>query len=351
MPEEHNSWEIGGEGASPGAPPPLPSRRTLPLLLGFLVPLLVAGALMGLTAWLVGLNYQTSGVFVGSSFIVIPLLMGIISAYFWKDLKLAVGYFFLNSLLLTALALTGSYFFMQEGVVCLIIVSPVLLTFVYLGGIVGRALFQRVTRLKVSLIPLLLGALVVDATTPHHHNAQVTTRLRIRARPEQVWKHVVAFEPIREKPQFWLFRIGLPRPDRTTADGPFVGARRRCVFSGNLVFEERIVALEPNRRITFDITGQPAHPEILGHATLRRGQMALVDNGDGTTTLIGTSWYSLHVYPAAYYDLWATAIGRNVHTRVMRHIQWVAEHENATAAIPVPLPGRAQAHPRIATDF
>ena len=347
MAGNHNPWEMGGEDRAPpiGAKRP---RNMVPLLLGFGLPLIAAGALMGLSTWLVNLSPDYNGVLIGSMFIVIPLLMGFISAYCWKDLNFGLGYFFLNSLLLTALALVVSFAFMREGVVCLVIVSPVLLAFVFTGVVVGRALFQRMTRLKVSLIPLLLAALVIDATSPHHHANQVTTRLHIRARPAQVWKHVVAFEPIQSKPRFWLFRLGLPHPERTMAEGPFVGARRRCIFSGNLVFEERIVALEPGRRLTFDITGQPNHPEILGHATLRRGQMALQDNGDGTTTLVGTSWYSLHVYPAWYYDLWAVHIGRNVHGSVLHHIKRLAEEENGAAAIPVPLPGRRQAYPRTA---
>jgi hypothetical protein len=53
--------------------------------------------------------------------------------------------------------------------------------------------------------------------------------------------------------------------------------------------------------------------------------MELRDNHDGTTTLIGTSWYRLKVYPALYYDLWARSMCRDVHLRVMKHIKELAE--------------------------
>ena len=75
------------------------------------------------------------------------------------------------------------------------------------------------------------------------------------------------------------------------------------------------------------MTGQPQDPEIVNHLILDRGQFRLHDNGNGTTTLIGTSWYRLNVYPAAYFDLWTRDIIRHVHRRVMTQIQTLAEEQ------------------------
>src|SRR5205823_12847157 len=124
---------------------------------------------------------------------------------------------------------------------------------------------------------------------------------------------------------YWLFRLGMPQPVRTTVAAPAVGARRDCLFDEGLTLVERITTLEPGRNLTFDIVAQPAHPEIMGHIELTRGQLLLQDNGDATTTLIGSTDYRLLAYPACYYDLWAESICRAVHRSVMGHIKRLAE--------------------------
>ena len=111
----------------------------------------------------------------------------------------------------------------------------------------------------------------------------------------------------------------------TTNEGNFVGARRTCRFSRGAAFKEMVAEIEPGRRLTFDILEMPADPELLGHLDAQRGQFELHDNGDGTTTLMGRTWYCLHVRPAWYFDWWTHDIFRAVHLRVMRHIKRLAE--------------------------
>jgi hypothetical protein len=79
------------------------------------------------------------------------------------------------------------------------------------------------------------------------------------------------------------------------------------------------------RLLTFQIVEQPHDPELLGHLTLHRGQFQLMDNNDGTTTLIGRSWYTLHMRPLWYFDWWTRDVTSHVHLRVMEHIKTLAE--------------------------
>jgi uncharacterized protein YndB with AHSA1/START domain len=153
----------------------------------------------------------------------------------------------------------------------------------------------------------------------------VVDEMRIHAPPERVWPHVLAFPPIPDAPDYWLFRIGLPYPTHTTNGGNFVGADRQCIFSRGVVVGECVAELVPNERLTFDVVKQPDDPEAYGHLTLHRGRFDLRDNGDGTTTLIGTSWMTLHVRPLWYFERWTESMTRAVHLRVMRHIQRLAE--------------------------
>ncbi len=267
-----------------------------------------------------------SGVLIFSEFVIVPILMGVITAWFWKNLDLKgwtiTGYSALNGLI----AILLSYVFLREGVLCLLIVSPLILGFIISGAFIGRAMYRkRNSTLSVSFVGLLLLVFLIDSLSDHHYENMVSDEVVIRATPSEIWKHVVAFEPIKEKNNYWLFDVGMPSPMQTTVTAHELGAGRKCIFSNGYVFDEKIVAFEENKDLTFDIVGQPQDPEIMGHIDIDRGQFLLRDNGNGTTTLIGNSWYKLHVFPIWYYDLWAESITRNVHLRVMDHIKKLSE--------------------------
>jgi uncharacterized protein YndB with AHSA1/START domain len=157
------------------------------------------------------------------------------------------------------------------------------------------------------------------------HAGVVTDEITIKAPPAKVWSHLLAFDKIPERPSYWLFHLGLPYPVRTTNGGDSVGADRACEFSRGATFKERIAQFEPQHLLTFDIVSMPRDPELIGHLDAHRGQFELRDNHDGTTTLIGRTWYSLHVRPAFYFDWWTHDIFRAVHLRVMRHIKNLSE--------------------------
>jgi hypothetical protein len=215
---------------------------------------------------------------------------------------------------------------LREGVVCLVIVSPALYVFILCGILLGRVWFRPdYSKLSLTIFPLV--ALLTLAETAYHSERQdvVTDRVVIKAPPAKVWPHVLAFPEIPDSPDYWIFRLGLPYPTTTTNGGDFVGADRQCVFSNGIVIKERVAEFVPNEKLTFDVAEQPTDPEAYGHITLHRGQFVLQDNHDGTTTLIGSSWYTLHVRPRWYFDLWTRDMTRAVHVRVMNHIKRLSE--------------------------
>lgn len=257
----------------------------------------------------------------------LPFLMGLVGAWVWSPLKLRIGTTLLYSLYTTLIGLAGAAIVFHEGVICLLMASPLILIFLAAGALVGRAVFGRNSndRMKVSVLPLLGVILAAEPGFRESNLAVMTDEITIAARPEQVWPHVLAFSEIPEPPRYWLFRIGLPYPTATTNGGNFVGADRACEFSGGVVFEEKVAVIEPNRRLAFDIVKMPPDPELMGHIDTTRGEFELRDNGDGTTTLIGRSWYRLHVRPLWYFDWWTRDMGRAVHLRVMRNVKRLAE--------------------------
>ncbi|WP_285008192.1 SRPBCC family protein [Pedobacter faecalis] len=267
-----------------------------------------------------------SNVLVYTEFVVVPLLMGIICAWCWRDLGIKSRVLVLLSCLNGLIGVLLSAVFLGEGVICLLIVSPLIFTFIITGLFTGRAIFKkRNQNLNVSVVSLLLLLFFVDTASRHHYENLVSDVIIVDAPPEKVWKHVVAFDRIEEEGNYWLFKMGMPSPVAASVDGYYEGAGRKCIFSNGYIFDEKMVTYKPAENLTFEIVQQPRDPEIMGHIDILRGQFILKDNGNGTTTLTGNSWYRLHVFPVWYYDLWAKSITRNVHLRVMDHIKYLSE--------------------------
>ncbi len=294
-----------------------------PSVSGYLVSNLVAFCIMGLSKFF---KLQDPNVLIFSEFFIIPLLMGIISAWYWRGLKLSGKQYVGRACLNACIAIICSAAFLHEGVICLVIVSPVLLTLLVAGTFAGREMFKRNQQhLNVSILTLLLFTMLTDAFTKHHYVNEVSDQVVINAPVGRVWHYVVAYRKNTQPNQYWLFKMGMPSPVQSTADGYHAGANRKCIFSNGYVFDEKIVVYEKEKNLTFDVTNQPRDPEIMNHIDIRRGQFILKDNGNNTTTLIGNSWYELHVFPTWYYDLWAQSVTRNVHLRVMNYIKELSE--------------------------
>ena len=260
------------------------------------------------------------------SLLLIPLAIGLMASWVWRPLGLGIGATLLHSLYCTLVGLGAAWLFMREGIVCLLIVSPILFIGTAVGALAGRVWFRKnCDRMNLCLAPMFVLAVASEPTLRGSHTGVVTDEIRIAAPPAKVWPHVLAFPEIPDAPDYWLFRAGLPYPTATVNGGDFVGADRTCRFSGGAVFKETVAEFVPERLLTFDIVEMPPDPELLGHLDAHRGQFELRDNVDGTTTLIGRTWYSLHVRPAAYFDWWTHDIFRAVHLRVMRHVKRLSE--------------------------
>lgn len=298
------------------------------MILGALIANAVGGALLAGVVWLVE-TYKNGDVatFVAwPSFFLIPFIVGLVAAWFWRRIYRTIGWTVLDAVLVTLISLGAAAIVMREGVVCLVIVSPALYAFILCGLLLGRLWFRpNYSKLQLTIFPLL--ALVTLGESFYHSERQavVTDRIVIHAPPAKVWPHVLAFPEIPDLPAYWIFRLGLPYPTQTTNAGNFVGADRQCIFSNGVVIKERVSEFIPNEKLTFDVAEQPTDPEAYGHITLHRGQFVLRDNHDGTTTLIGSSWYTLHVRPRWYFDLWTRDMTRAVHLRVMNHIRRLSE--------------------------
>lgn len=310
-----------------------PARLWIGYLASQLSGLLQLGFLALLTTrfdWhIIGRFDEYTALFLGASAILgVPFTMGVVASYFWYDPSIRRrGKTWWYTTVNFIFACIGAGFVLREGVICLIMASPLLILLMVGGLEFGFKLWSKPPFLQVSIFPLLLLLFIADATQPHLYRTQATTTFHSSAPPERLW-HYVAGYPVNNRPaDWWLWKIGLPMPLQSTGE-PIVGGRRDCRFTGNVDIGERIVEAIPNRRLEFVIDRQPQHPEALHHFTLERGRIELLPDGHGGTILRGTSWYRLNVYPAAYFNLWTSTIVHQTHRRVFEYMSRLAEEKS-----------------------
>jgi hypothetical protein len=163
----------------------------------------------------------------------------------------------------------------------------------------------------------------------------VESAIIVHAPPDVVWERVIAFPPL-PPPTGLLFRAGIAAPLAATIDGAGVGAVRRCEFTTG-TFVEPIEVWRPGRELSFSVVSQPdpmreltlypgpRPPHLDGYLQSTRGQFVLEPLPDGSTKLIGRTWYRVHMDPVPYWRLWGDRIIHAIHLRVLEHVAALAE--------------------------
>jgi uncharacterized membrane protein YhaH (DUF805 family) len=303
------------------------------LSLAISVPLAVLGVVVGAQV----LQSYGFSLFVGA-----PFALGMISVLLFgfsrpqplgMSLVVALAAAALAGLIIVVVAL--------EGIICLLMAAPIAFLLAFFGGLVGYAIQSRPwlsdqTAILLLALVVTLPALMAaeSANEPEPAVRMVQTEVIIDAPPDTVWPHVIAFPPLPE-PDDWLFQAGIAYPQRAEIHGVGAGAVRDCVFSTG-TFVEPIEVWDAPSLLRFRVTEQPEpmhewspypiHPPHLDHyLQSHRGQFLLETLPDGRTRLVGTTWYSNRMWPAAYWTLWSDCIIHRIHRRVLTHIRKLAE--------------------------
>ena len=141
------------------------------------------------------------------SLVLVPMAMGIASAYFWRSLSFSLWEYFLWWIVTSLISPFGAYFAFKEGAVCLLIGFPILFVCGFAGVLVGRLLFRSKTAtINLSVLPVLLLATLAEGKMRQDQQGMVEDRLLINAPATAVWNYVVSFPAINPP-----LIIGLPR--------------------------------------------------------------------------------------------------------------------------------------------
>lgn len=321
------------------APPPRPHEAKLPsalLAIG-------AGAALGLA--MIGLSVSMLATYGVGLFLGTPVVVGAITAFLFARRYPATVGETIEVAVMALLVTAGAVVLLAvEGVVCVLMALPLTLLLGIIGAVLGRVIATKAggTPGHAGVAALAIpGLLAIDVGHDAAPVREVRSAIEVRAAPEVVWRHVVAFPPL--PPPTWLpFRLGVAFPERARIDGEGVGAVRYCIFSTGS-FVEPITRWEPGRRLSFDVIEEPAPlvewspydglapPHLDGYFSSRRGEFRLIALPDGGTRLEGSTWYELRIFPAAYWSLVTDALVRRIHLRVLRHVQQLAERDGGLA--------------------
>ena len=234
--------------------------------------------------------------------------------------------------------------FAFEGAICIVMAAPIVLPLGIAGAPIGKLLADRRRRLRGGLMGALLViplCAAVESQLPGNREFVVSSTIEVAAPPETVWRNVIGFSKITERPE-WFFRMGIACPSEARIMGQGVGAVRECIFTTGK-FVEPITTWDAPRRLAFDVRDQPdpmieltpyrhIHPPHLDLAfRSTRGEFELVELPNGGTRLTGRTWYALDMRPHAYWTIWTDWLVHRIHQRVLRHIQHVAEKGHSSA--------------------
>jgi len=297
--------------------------------------------LMGLE--MVWLGTSVLGDYGWSLFLGLPFVMGLLSAVihsFHQPRTLSSCVF----VALVAIGLVGGALLLaaMEGIICLLMASPVAVGMAALGGIVGfliqKNLWQPLARQQLFCALFLVVPVAMEVehiVPPPLPKLSVKSSVIVGAPPEQVWKNVVTFSSLPE-PKEMIFKLGVAYPIRAEIEGHGVGAIRRCVFCTG-PFVEPIEVWDEPKLLRFSVTENPMpmqewNPfreiqprQLHGYFQSCGGQFQLTPLPGNRTLLEGTTWYYHHLWPASYWQLWSDEIIHRIHLRVLNHVKKLSE--------------------------
>jgi hypothetical protein len=274
-----------------------------------------------------------SGSYSFPTFVVAPIVLGFLSALllgFRTPRKTR------ESLMSGLWALLTVSIFMgvlrSEGLVCMLMASPVVVPLALLGSWIGGSIVNSLHErfrgpISVSFTVLLPFALFASVGIPSHtsYHTHVTVKV-FSASPERIWPLLFDMPDLPPGDSL-LFRAGMAYPLAIRSKGD----HRTCLLSTGPM-PERIVERQPFRRLKFEVLATPravqeTNPfgEVYAPHNDRAfrciaGQFELEPMPGGGTRVRATSWYEHDYGPEWYWTLWTEAVVSAVHERVLNEI-------------------------------
>ncbi len=241
------------------------------------------------------------------------------------------------SFLALGIYVVGLLLFALEGLICILMASPIAILMTWLGSWIGHGIVTKKPDRSSTVLLILLGSIPTLAFFESKTDpplSAVTTSVEIEASPAVVWKNLVEFPQLKE-PSELIFKTGIAYPINAKIEGTGAGAVRHCNFTTGSFVEPITVWDEPNL-LKFDVLEQPAPlreisfwnvnaPHLHDYFVSKQGQFKLTVLPNGKTLLEGTTWYYHDIKPTFYWRFWSNYNVHKIHYRVLNHIKQNAE--------------------------
>jgi hypothetical protein len=317
---------------------------------GFALALVIA-----LSAYLLFAGFRSGSVWFASLWFLalLPAVLCALICYIGDpDRTRRPAFYWLTPVILCGLVCIASVFFLHEGVVCLIMISPIWLGSGWAGAFALRSQRRRSDRtLQSSFLIIPLVAALVEAQMPIPHEMVTLSRsVTIAAAPAEIWPYAVSSRGIGPDEGRWTIThnlIGIPRPRDSVIDRAGVGGVRTAYWGDHVNFEERVVEWAPGRKLgwVFNFANSSVQDYTDKHISpdgeflkVDSGDYTLRPLGDGRTEVTLTTRYIAMTHVNPYAKLWGELMMGDVQDNVLAIIKGRAERAAASK-------GRASLNP------
>ncbi|MDE2596451.1 MAG: SRPBCC family protein [Sphingomonadales bacterium] len=262
-----------------------------------------------------------------------------------------MGAYLLMPVWLLLAVIVASGFILHEGVVCVLMLSPLWL----ISGMGGAALTHRLRRRLdgkgraycSALLVLPLVAMQVEPMLPVPQEERAVVRsIVIDAPPQAIWPLLRGIPDVKPGEGAWNFSqdlAGIPRPLGASLFGEGVGAERRANWGGQVRFRERITEWQPGSRIgwrfIFDdldgwrFTDRHMVPDS-PYFRVTRGGYTLEPLPGGRSRLTLDTHYWMKTHLNGYAALWGEVFLGDLHANLLALVKQRAERPSPPSLRP-----------------
>jgi len=209
---------------------------------------------------------------------------------------------------------------LHEGVICVLILSPLWLVSGMAGAAITYRIRQAVHRGRAycaALLVLPLAAMQIEPFIPLPDATLTVTRsIVVAAEPSRIWPLLRGIPDVHPGEGRWNISqnvIGVPRPIGARLVGEGIGAERLAVWDHNISFKERITAWQPGSRLgwrfifdnleSWGYTDRHLMPNS-AYFRVTEGGYRLVSLGPAQTRIILATTYWIRTPVNTYSALW-----------------------------------------------
>lgn len=190
-----------------------------------------------------------------SMFIFLPAITGFVAALqstYGKSVIISL--LISQTIILIALVMTS-----LEGIVCVLMASPILFFSALIGAGLGRVVqtnWEQSSKSSVALPVLATLSLVAvgkveNQLQPDYRREVFVTSIVVNSDAQTTWDALIQFDEVTGEIPL-LMRLGLPVPESCSMEGEGVGASRTCHFNSGTI-TERVTRWDPPYHLAFDV--------------------------------------------------------------------------------------------------